>query len=1118
MNEKKQDAVVSRREPTGKGKRVKRRWLRRLIVAGGLLLIVLVVLVLLAPTFVSTGAGKGFVLGKVNDSIVGEIEMDGLSVGWRSGQSLTGVVVRGADGVEVARVGKIDLPGASLWSLVRGGLTLGEVRIERVTSDIIGYEDGTTNLQRALAASGGASGSAGKTGGPTGGKSGGKTGSGGGGSAAAWPEGLSFDLVLRDIDISYRAAGVDEPVRLSVSEADVLAGDPEHLVMKLSAELSRADRKGTVTADAQVDGLFDASGVYQPDAATARGNVAVADLPTGLLDELMDQGGKLTALLGPMINGRVQGEVTAGGGSATVEVVSEHMDIGGELAFDDAGLAGVGASHVRLTVTPQAWAVLSAEGDKPASTLGEPVDVAIELVGFGLPISDDGLALADARVDLKMTIGDVSLRIDEVGVVSLKGTSGGIQTARLGSLMTGQFKTTSSINGKPGGVSLDIELADLIDGEQQLNTSGLTAKINGALTNAPIAAVLDELMPGVTHGLATRAFGPTLDAQVNVHAGPRAEGAGVGGKFDVDLLTEGGETGLTSTLIGRFDFDEQELTADLADGSYAKFTLTPGLMEAYREAFGGADEAEEETGRGQVSLAGATTWRMDVSEAFARLTSAGGEDDSQGYTLDPASVRLTGRLKSTELMLDQDGRLAATLTNLLVDINSGGLAGDTRVVLHAKVEYPNTSGGTSDPPRPGAIESATNISGLIGGNGEMDLSAASYQTVTHIRQAPIDLIDAIFDMEGELVAAVGPRARIDVVGSYTPPGISSSGTSDEEQDHGTGGFDLTLKSRTASADMKLLVEDGKWTLKADAPLSFQVTPRLSQTMLKKVNPFLGGAISGRLPIGVTVKQEGFSVPWRDAAISDVNAAITLELGELDLRGEGLLKDVLEALGVGGRSLLNVRFSPVAINLDGGKLSYKDLTMSMGDVVLGFSGEVDLNTEHLDLTMTIPGSSLSNIKWLQGAISPDQVIVVPLGGTFDRPTLDIKLLTGEIAKAALQGQLKGVVGDAIGDKIGGEAGVLLGGLLDELLAGKKPAEQAQGTTDDSTDVAVEETSEQPVPSDAKQTSKEPGEPVKPAVVKPLTDEERAARRERRQKRRKRLERLEREQAERDAQSQ
>lgn len=1059
---------------------MKRRWPRRLLMLAGLLLALAVVLVLLLPTLLSSAAGRGFVFGAVSDSVAGEVEVDGLSLGWFGGQSLTGLVVRGEDGAEVARVGRIDLPDATLVGLLSGGLAVGEARIESVTADIVGYEDGTTNLQRALAPSGGQAKN--KTQPTTGG--GGTSGGTSGGGAAAWPDGLSFDLAVRDVNIAYRAHGVSEPIRLSVKEADLSGADPTQLLFKLNAEVSRDDRKGSVVADAQVDGLFDGSGLYQPDAASAQITSVITDLPTDFLDTLADQGGKLTALLGPVINGEVRGEAGKAGGTARLALVSEHMDVDGGVAFNGDGVVGVGSSHIRMTVTPDAWAVVSSSGDKPASTLAGPVGIAVELNEFDLPVNDTGLQLDDARIDLKMTVGDAGLKIDKVGTVELKGTSGALRSDGLGTLLAGRFTTTSAVNGRPGGVSLDIELADLIDQTQQVNLSGLAAKINGRLTNAPVAAVIDELMPGVTHGLATKALGPTVDADITVNTTPRPEGDGVVGSFNVDLLTTGGEAGLLSALIGKFSAGGQAAHFDLADGSYVKFDMTPELVEAYQRAFPSTD-GDTQQGTGRMTLAEPATLRLNLSEVYGELQ----KDGEGAYAFDPTSARLKGRLVSPRVKLNQQDELVATLSRLLVDIQSDGLQSDTRVVMNAKLEYPPTN--TDDAPRQGLIESATNVNGLFNAEGEMDTTSASYQTVTRVQQAPIDLIDTLFDMRGELVAAVGPRALLDMNGSYSP---ADGATPDAT---GTGGFDMLLKSRTASADMKLLVEEGRWTLKADAPLSFQVTPRLSQAVLKKVNPFLGDAVSAKLPIGVTIKQEGFSVPLDDPGIGDVNATIDLNLGELDLRGAGMLRKLLEQLGVGDRSLVNVGFTPVAINLDGGKLSYRDFVMTMGDVALGFSGDVDLNTRALDLKMTIPGTSLSNIKWLRGAVDPDQVIVIPMGGTFDQPTLDFKLLSGEIAKAALKGQLEGVAGEAIGDKIGDEAGAVVGGLLNDLLSGKNP-------------IPAEVVEDEATPADSPEA-----EPQSPQAKPELTPEERKERRERRRLRR---ERLEREQAEREKQAQ
>ncbi len=1048
-----------------------RRWLRRLFVLTCLLLAVLIVLVLLAPTALSTDAGRRFVLAKVNDGIAGSVGADDWALGWFSGQQVTGLTVHGVDRAEVLRVGRVGFADASLWSILTGGLSLGSLEVESVTADIIGYDDGTTNLQRALSMRG-APGTSRTPATPpspgtpgTGGR--GRSAPGRGGPAAptfTWPSGLSFGLELRDIDVAYRAHDA-EPIRLSIPKASLSAADPKHLELTLAAELSQAQRKGEIKADARVDQLFDSAGVYQLDRATAQINAGVKDLPIDLLDELTGQDGKLLALVGPIVNGSVEADITSAGGSAAIEAVGENLNINGKLAFDPSGITNIGTPTIDLTLTPHAWSLLTASDDKPASVLEQPVKIAAKLHGLKLPFTEDQLDLANAGLDLELTVGDAQMRIQDVGEVTLASTTGGVSTTRLGELLTASFNTTSSINRRPGDVKLSIELADLIGPDQKVDTQGLSAKINGELTNAPVAAVLDELLPGLTHGLATRTLGPVVEGNIVADVSPRADGKGRTGKFEIDLLTTGGEAGMQSTLIGKFDQDQQALNADLYDGSFIKFTATPGLVSAYLQAFAKPDDDGKQPNPAAVTLGGPATFRLDLTQARARLNKP--EDttlDDQGYALDPASVRLVGKLTSDKVLLNQNGKRAATLEGMLLDVSTAGLTDETTLVLKADIDYPTPDGGE---PKPGKVNSTTTVTGLVNAQGEVDPSTASYKTDTHIRRAPIDLIDALFDVQGELVGAVGPRAKLDATGSYQPA-----------LDDGSGGIDLVLKSRTADVDAKLLLEKGRWTLKADAPLSFQVTPRLSQTALKKVMPFLGNAVSARLPIGVTVMKEGFSAPQRDFEVNQLNADINLELGELDLRGEGQLKALLTALGVGDGRLFKATFTPVTINIAGGKLSYTGLSMTVDNLVLDFSGEVDLETNRLDLLMVIPSASIS----------------VPLTGTIDKPKIDLVGLGFELLKSELgrkTGQeLGGTTGDAVSEKIGGEAGEIVGGLLDELLRGDKPEPGAD-----------EDQAQDPE--------------NKQAADRPLTDEERQARRERRRKRR---ERLEREQAEREAQQQ
>lgn len=1042
----------------------KRRWFRRVLIVVCVLLIGLVVLVALTPTLISAGAGKRMVMDAVSDRVAGRIDADAVHVSWTGGQSLTGVVIRDADGNEVARIDRVDLPDVSLLSLIRGGLGLGELNVNNVTGQVIGYDDGTTNLQRALAPTSAASTKPQTT--PTNQPA----------AKPQWPAGLSFTFTLRDFDVTYRAADATEPIRLVIPEAKLTANDPTHLLMNIGAEFSRARQKGSLNADAKIDQLFDANGVYQSGSATAHVDGTLTDLPVDLIDALSQQDGRLVSLLGPVMNGKVLADVTTAGGSATLNADSDTLHVNADVAFDDTGLKQHGESTIRYTLEPKALAALTAAQGQADTVLQKPVEIVIALNKLDLPFSDQGVDLSKLNADLGMTIGDANLKIDGVGDVSLAATTGSIKTTQLSQSLDVRFNTTSSLNQKPGDVSLTIKLNDLMNDQGRFDPTRLTTRVNGELTNAPVAAILDQLIPDLTKGLATRTLGRAIDATVSLNTRPADDGQSLAGNFELDVLTRKSETDLNATLIGSFGYSKQAIYPRLADGSFAKLTLTQDLLDAIRKAY--QAPAKTEAGKPsadqtRLTLGDPVHVRFDVT----RLAAALNADPDGGYQLDPSTIDADASLSSPKMIVHENGKLAATLGDLLVSVkNSTGIAGDTQLTLSSKIDYPTEPG---EEPKPGSIQSDTTVTGITQADGQLTLADATIKTDTTIRQAPIDLIDSLFGLNGELVAAVGPRALLTLDGSYTP---ASEGA--------TGGLDLFLKNRLASADMKLLVEDGKWTLKNDAPLSFMSTQSFSQVILKKVNPFLGNAVSVRLPVDVTILRDGFSAPVQNITLNDISANIKLDLGQLDLRGEGGLKQLLKVLKVDNQSLAKVSFSPVSISLTGGKLSYDNLVMGIDTVKFGFSGSVDLNNKALDMQLTIPGSSLAQIDWLGGRFSADEAIVIPLTGTYDKPKLDMKLLTGEIAKKAIQGELNNAAGDKLRDQLGDKAGEAVGGLLNELLTGQKP-------TQDQADQA-----DQPDAKDGEAKA-------------PLTDEERAARRERRRLRR---ERLEREKKEREAQEQ
>src|SRR5688572_1974528 len=88
--------------PTLSRKR-RRRW--PWVIVG--IIVALLLSVALAPTLISTGAGKSFVVGKVNDQLNGKLDIADWSIGWTSGVTLNGVKLDDEQGRRVMEVASV---------------------------------------------------------------------------------------------------------------------------------------------------------------------------------------------------------------------------------------------------------------------------------------------------------------------------------------------------------------------------------------------------------------------------------------------------------------------------------------------------------------------------------------------------------------------------------------------------------------------------------------------------------------------------------------------------------------------------------------------------------------------------------------------------------------------------------------------------------------------------------------------------------------------------------------------------------------------------------------------------------------------------------------------------
>ncbi len=108
----------------------KHRFLR--VLAGGIAgLAVLVLLILfITPLLLSSSGGRRFLLGRINQSVDGQVGMDEFSVGWFSGVKLTNLTYASDDGATEVKVGRIETH-PRYRALVGGRVDLGKTVIDR---------------------------------------------------------------------------------------------------------------------------------------------------------------------------------------------------------------------------------------------------------------------------------------------------------------------------------------------------------------------------------------------------------------------------------------------------------------------------------------------------------------------------------------------------------------------------------------------------------------------------------------------------------------------------------------------------------------------------------------------------------------------------------------------------------------------------------------------------------------------------------------------------------------------------------------------------------------------------------------------------------------------------
>ncbi len=662
-----------------------RRWWWRVALAVVLLLLVLVAA---APTLVSSGLGTRLVLSFVNGSIPGTMEIDDLSLGWFSATRVEGLRLRDPDGQVVASVKRIDAGDASLRRVLGAYTKPGVVRIVEPTADVIAYEDGTTNLTRALVKPDDASATADKPDKPA------RTPKAEPGPRFA---DVSFRVEIDHARLTYTAPRIETIELLANANADVLNWGEQTL--KLDATLRQGGDEGMVAARIKFTDLLDAAMNVRSQQAHVSADVAMKAIPMAAVDRLAGQEGQLLALIGPVLDATLKADGPLGQLAADLVVTSRYLNADAALSVQGDKLAIKPGSKIALTVMPAV-----------VPKLAQPFDVVVLIRELAVEAPGNAPNLESAALDAEIAIGDMGLDAGEpIGRLALRQTRLSVRTQRLADKLTVALNTHADQNGRGGAVTLHADLTQIIKPDGSFNTMP-SALIDGGITDLPVA-IIDEL--GKLDGLAVAAVGPVLNATVKGTLAPAGDGRLAG-----DIVVTAAAAHLDALLAGRVSEDTFTATPD----SRVRLVIQPSLVAK-------ALKSEEGQSPSPLALAAPATVTLGVNRLSAPLAD-----------FEPGKVTLGAVVTVDQLALAGDPKLAGTaIRDVVVEVPPVRL--DQPIIATLKGQLQRQS-------RAGAIDGSARLTNMLAGEGAVPTATATVA----LSGVPVELIDALGEQNGKLMA------------------------------------------------------------------------------------------------------------------------------------------------------------------------------------------------------------------------------------------------------------------------------------------------------------------------------------------------------------------------------
>jgi hypothetical protein len=821
-----------------------------------------------------------------------------------------------------------------------------------------------------------------------------------------------------------------------------------------------------VELDERITNLLDADGGLAPADAVAVGTLAVRGLPGATVAAFLDEPpAAAAALLDDTFDIEVVTDVPADGDGdleARLALTGQKTTVAAEAVRAAEGVH-VRAAWAEVPLTAELARALQAGRETPVVPATDTT-VTVQVSPFTLPGRlAEGLA-APETVVAAITVGDTALEnvpstVEPVGLAGLAATL----TA---SLADGRYRLAGDATVRRPGDGSDVGTAEY----------DLTVAPDAERTVQAGRVVLRDVRIAALEQLAGREPG-TWSAWVGTRGTVTAEmtdaSDGWGATIESDL----------PNLAGRF--------AATADGERLSVAAEPSTLTLRRpvlqrlvnppppdpSAAATADAPPRMTIDQDLPLA------LDVRELRLPLAMLGGE------AFDPAAVDLDVELAGGPFAFTDDLGARTAFERLRIALTSDDLRDGVRLVVAGRTDEAADDAGV--------IDIDGRLTGLVSDDARLDPSGATLALDAKARRVPTATLDAIGRLDGMLVAAVGTQTNLDL----TADAFSANG----------GRLDARVDTTNGWLQAAVTGHDGAYHISEAEPLQAElaITSELGQRVLAKIQPILADIRTKGNPVRATVRNVLLPA---DRDVSRLNADLELTIGEVEFDSGSLMLSLLKLARSGkDRSTLEGYVEPIVARIRNGIVTYDRFAVRIDKYTLAYTGQVDLNTQQVDLRTEIPLEGLAlSIRELRGVEGLS--IPVVTRGTFGalKTEVDPDFDLGRFAvEAGIQGLLNEALGgrgtDAgqVADDGGGTSGdggkAAAGGLLGGLLGG------ALGKDDDDDDDA----GGQPAPVKPGAGDDEPkagGGADEPEAKGggDLTAEEKAEKRRKRKKRKKRRE--------------